>query len=199
MLAAGLTGLLRPFGIEIQALTTMFVYAGFLCAELYTQPFRTKLLGYMEIVAMLVYLVTVYLAIFMSQDRMDDHGKEALGILIVVVNITALVGVLWVLSRELYPRLRSILWTCAPGQELTAAAPWPPPDKEVVEIELKGDEQQAREINPISVVPVASGAAMELVEDEETSRVGREAPPGPPASGNQQTERGRNAVWTIEL
>ena len=50
---------------------------------------------------MLVYLCTVYLAILMSQNEMSDVGKEALGILIVVVNIAALGGLLWVLYHEL--------------------------------------------------------------------------------------------------
>lgn len=152
IIAAALTSVLRPSGIVMQALTVLFVFGVFLALELFLHPYRTLFLGSLELAAMAIFMITVYLAILMSQD-VGGTGKETLGMLIVLINVIALVGVLSLLIRELYPRIVAAM---NKRQHQNEAQVEPGTDGDVIEIEMNDSKEQlgANEaVMPVSHLP----------------------------------------------
>ena len=115
---------LRPVGIVVQALSLLIVYVVFFCFEIYMQPFRAPLLAHLEYLAMAVYVLSVYFAVLMSQDGVSDDAESALGVLIVLINVGALVCLAVYLFQESWPRVAAKMgWGSGKGGERATDQP----------------------------------------------------------------------------
>ena len=99
LLGASLITVTRPRGVVVQGLSVLFLYMVAMVIEVRFDAFKDKSAERLERFSIAVFIVTVWLAVLMSQDNFGSSTKESISILIVIINITALSVVACLLLR----------------------------------------------------------------------------------------------------
>ena len=97
---ATLITMARPAGIVVQGLVALMVSVVALRAHELHRPFVESIVNRSEMVGIASFCITAWLAVLMSQDGITESGKQALSISIILLNLVAVLYVLWLLLRE---------------------------------------------------------------------------------------------------
>ncbi len=103
-LFAMLTRNCRPLGVVIQAHMVLLLYCGALAVQVRCEPYKASVLNRVELLAIVVIILTTWMGVLLSQSEVGDAMKQAMSIMIILVNVGALLVMLLAAGREVLLR-----------------------------------------------------------------------------------------------
>ena len=80
------------------------LYCGALAVHVRCDPYKEEVLNRIELLAILTFIFTAWMGVLLSQSEVGDAAKQALSIMIILLNIGALLAMVLAAAREMQLR-----------------------------------------------------------------------------------------------